>query len=35
MNPKSNLALALVVGAAVGAAAVHGLHAQAKPMLTR
>src|SRR5262245_7931090 len=31
MNPKSNLALALVVGAAVGAAAVHGLHAQAKP----
>ena len=31
MNPKSKLALALVVGATVGAAAVHGLHAQAKP----
>ena len=31
MNPKSKLALALFVGAAVGAAAVHGLHAQAKP----
>ena len=31
MNPMSKLALALVVGAAVGAAAVHGLHAQAKP----
>ncbi|MFL5041405.1 MAG: DUF1330 domain-containing protein [Xanthobacteraceae bacterium] len=31
MNPKSQLALALVVGAAVGAAAVQGLHAQAKP----
>lgn len=31
MNPKSKLALALVVGAAVGAVAVHGLHAQAKP----
>ena len=31
MNPKSKLALALVVGAAVGAAAVQGLHAQAKP----
>ena len=31
MNPKSKLALTLVVGAAVGAAAVHGLHAQAKP----
>jgi len=33
MNPKSKLALALVVGAAVGAAAVQGLHAQAKPKL--
>ena len=31
MNPMSKLAIALVVGAAVGAAAVHGLHAQAKP----
>jgi uncharacterized protein (DUF1330 family) len=31
MNPKSKLAVALVVGAAVGAAAVQGLHAQAKP----
>jgi uncharacterized protein (DUF1330 family) len=31
MNPNSKLALALVVGAAVGAAAVQGLHAQAKP----
>ena len=31
MNPKSKLALTLVVGAAVGAAAVQGLHAQAKP----
>jgi len=31
MNSKSKLALALVVGAAVGAAAVQGLHAQAKP----
>src|SRR5438046_4262291 len=31
MNPKSKLALALVVGVAVGAAAVNGLHAQAKP----
>ena len=31
MNPKSKLVLALVVGAAVGAAAMHGLHAQAKP----
>src|SRR5262249_38210642 len=31
MNPKSKVALALVVGVAVGAAAVHGLHAQAKP----
>jgi uncharacterized protein (DUF1330 family) len=31
MNPKSKLALALVVGAAVGAAAVQGLHSQAKP----
>jgi uncharacterized protein (DUF1330 family) len=31
MNAKSNFVLALVVGAVVGAAAVHGLHAQAKP----
>jgi uncharacterized protein (DUF1330 family) len=31
MNPKSKLALTLIVGAAVGAAAAHGLHAQAKP----
>jgi uncharacterized protein (DUF1330 family) len=31
MNPKSKIALALVAGAAVGAAAVQGLHAQAKP----
>ena len=31
MNQKSKLALALVVGAAIGAAAVQGLHAQAKP----
>ena len=31
MNSKSKLALTLVVGAAVGAAAMQGLHAQAKP----
>jgi uncharacterized protein (DUF1330 family) len=31
MNPKSQFALTLVVGAAIGAAAVQGLHAQAKP----
>jgi uncharacterized protein (DUF1330 family) len=31
MSPTLKLALALVVGAAVGAAAVHGLNAQAKP----
>jgi uncharacterized protein (DUF1330 family) len=31
MNPKSKFAVALVVGAAIGAAAVQGLHAQAKP----
>jgi uncharacterized protein (DUF1330 family) len=31
MNQKSILALALVVGAAIGAAAVQGLHAQTKP----
>lgn len=30
MNPKSKIALALVTGAAIGAAAVQGLHAQAK-----
>jgi uncharacterized protein (DUF1330 family) len=31
MNPKSKIMLAIVVGAALGAAAVQGLHAQAKP----
>jgi len=31
MYSKSKLALTLAVGIAVGAAAVHGLHAQAKP----
>ena len=31
MNPKSKIVLAVVVGAALGAAAVQGLHAQAKP----
>jgi uncharacterized protein (DUF1330 family) len=31
MNPKWKLASALVVGVAAGAAAVQGLHAQAKP----
>ena len=31
MNSKSKLALALVVGAAIGGAAVQGLHAQSKP----
>jgi uncharacterized protein (DUF1330 family) len=31
MGSQSKLALALVLGAAVGAAAVHGLHAQTKP----
>ena len=31
MSSKSKLALALVVGAATGAAVVQGLHAQAKP----
>ena len=31
MNPKSRLLLAVVAGAALGAAAVQGLHAQAKP----
>jgi len=31
MDQQRKLALALVVGAAVGAAAVQGLHAQAKP----
>jgi uncharacterized protein (DUF1330 family) len=31
MNPKSQFALTLVLGAAVGAVAVQGLHAQAKP----
>lgn len=31
MNPKSKLTLAVLAGAALGAAAVQGLHAQAKP----
>jgi uncharacterized protein (DUF1330 family) len=31
MNAKYNTALAVLIGAAVGAAAVQGLHAQAKP----
>ena len=31
MNPKSRIVLAAVVGVALGAAAVQGLHAQAKP----
>ena len=31
MNTKSKIALAVVVGVALGAAAVQGLHAQAKP----
>ena len=31
MNSKSQIALALLAGVAVGAAAVQGLHAQAKP----
>jgi len=31
MNTKSKIALTLVVGVALGAAAVQGLHAQAKP----
>jgi uncharacterized protein (DUF1330 family) len=31
MNPKSKIVLAIVVGTAFGAAAVQGLHAQAKP----
>ena len=31
MNSKSKIVLAVVAGAALGAAAVHGLHAQAKP----
>jgi uncharacterized protein (DUF1330 family) len=31
MSPKSKIMLAVVVGAALGAAAVQGLHAQAKP----
>src|SRR5262245_13712779 len=31
MNPKLNLALALVGGAAIGAAAMQGLQAQSKP----
>jgi uncharacterized protein (DUF1330 family) len=31
MNSKSNIMLALVAGAALGAAAVQGLHAQVKP----
>ncbi len=31
MNPKSKIMLAVVVGAALGAAAMQGVHAQAKP----
>ena len=31
MNPKYKIALGVVVGAALGSAAMHGLHAQAKP----
>ena len=31
MNPKYQIAMAIAVGAALGAAAVQGLHAQAKP----
>ena len=31
MNPKSKIMLAVVVGAALGAATVQGLHAQVKP----
>jgi len=31
MNPKFKIVLAVVVGAALGAATVQGLHAQAKP----
>jgi uncharacterized protein (DUF1330 family) len=31
MQAKSNIVLALIAGAALGAAAVQGLHAQAKP----
>ena len=31
MNPKSKITLAVVVGAALGAAAIQGLHAQATP----
>lgn len=31
MNPKFKMTLALLVGAALGAAAMEGLHAQAKP----
>ena len=31
MTSKLKIALATVVGAAIGAAAIHGLHAQTKP----
>lgn len=31
MNSKLNFTLAVIAGAAIGAAAVHGLHAQGKP----
>ena len=31
MNSKSKTVLAIIVGAALGGATVHGLHAQAKP----
>ena len=33
MNTKFKLTLAMLAGAAIGAAAVNGLHAQAKPPL--
>jgi len=33
MNTKFKLTLAMLAGAAIGAAAVNGLHAQAKPLL--
>ena len=31
MTSKSRIVLAILVGAALGGAAIHGLHAQAKP----
>jgi hypothetical protein len=35
MNTKFKIAMAVVTGAALGAAAVQGLHAQAKPKATK